>query len=306
MLVLKEQANSIAFLGASAKPFLLVNSRRLVYHVTGVSSLAIKVVIVITSGIDIGSLTSKAVIFDAGTDNVLGSCLVATGSRPRLAAELALQGALDDAGIPQEAIDAAVGTGYGRNCLDAVNWRITEISCHARGAWHLLPGVRTVVDLGGQDAKVICLDEAGRALDFEMNDRCAAGTGRFLEMMAAALDLSLEELGPLAATAPSVATLSSTCTVFAESEVIGLLAEGRDVSQIAAGLCQAIAHRTMQMTNRLQIQPQVMLCGGVARNTGVRKAMEDALAMPITVPREPQLVGALGAAVLAGERGAST
>jgi predicted CoA-substrate-specific enzyme activase len=259
----------------------------------------------VTAGIDIGSLTSKAIVLDADTRQVLGSCLTPTGSRPQKAGPAALHGALDVAGIAEAAIDASVGTGYGRNCLEQVTWRITEISCHARGAFHLASEVRTVVDLGGQDAKVISLDEAGRALDFEMNDRCAAGTGRFLEVMAAALDLDIGQLGSLAWAAEQPASLSSTCTVFAESEVIGLLADGREVGQIAAGLCEVIAHRTMQMANRLQIQPLVMMTGGVAHNIGVKKAMEQALGMEIVVPPEPQLVGALGAAILAAERAAA-
>ncbi len=266
----------------------------------------------ITAGIDVGALTAKAVVLDFDMDRPLrqtqgrplGRCLMPTGASPEQAGGAVLVGALEEAGLEAEAIQASVGTGYGRGAVQGVDWRITEISCHARGAWHLMPDARTVIDLGGQDAKAICLDEAGWPLDFEMNDRCAAGTGRFLEVMAAALDVELEELAALAAGAETTATLSSTCTVFAESEVISLLAESRDVAEIAAGLCETIAQRTLQMTNRLQVRPEVVLCGGVALNAGVHRAMERALDMRIVVPPEPQLVGALGAAILAGERAA--
>ena len=256
----------------------------------------------ITAGVDVGALTTKAVILDWDTGRPLGHYLMPTGPAPQQAGSAALAGALADAGLPAQAIQASVGTGYGRVALQAVDWCITEISCHARGVWHLLPDAHTVIDLGGQDAKVICLDEAGWPLDFEMNDRCAAGTGRFLEVMAAALGVQLQQLGELAAAADSPAPLSSTCTVFAESEVIGLLAENWRVPDIAAGLCQAIAERILQMTNRLQVRPQVVMCGGVALNAGVHRALQRALGMEIAVPPQPQLVGALGAAILAGER----
>jgi predicted CoA-substrate-specific enzyme activase len=199
-------------------------------------------------------------------------------------------------------INALVATGYGRIAVANADWRITEISCHARGASHLAPGARTVIDLGGQDAKVITLDDDGRPLDFEMNDRCAAGTGRFFEVMAGALNVTLPELGDLALQATAPAPISSMCTVFAESEVVGLLAEGQSVSAIAAGLCDSVARRVLQMANRLTVIEPVVFCGGVAHNRGVVAALRRIMGMDVTVPNNPQLVGAMGAALLAVER----
>lgn len=256
----------------------------------------------ITVGVDVGSLTAKAVIIDSIQCQVLGNALLHTGRSPEMAGQAVWHAALEAAELDMSDIEASVGTGYGRIAVKGVDWRITEISCHARGAVQVVPGVRTVIDLGGQDAKVICLDEEGRPLDFEMNDRCAAGTGRFLEVMSLALDITVDELARLAVNATSVAALSSTCTVFAESEVVGLLAENYPIDAIAAGLCETIAQRTLQMANRMHVLSPVVLCGGVALNAGVRKAMERALGCEVTVPPEPQLVGALGAAILAGER----
>ncbi len=256
----------------------------------------------VTAGIDIGSLTAKAVIVDHGAGEVSGQFLLPTGVSPEAAGSEALAGALERAGLQQADIEESVATGYGRGAMRGVDWRITEISCHARGAREAVSEARTVIDMGGQDAKVIVLDEAGRPMDFEMNDRCAAGTGRFLEVMADALGISLQQLGELAVNASEAVTLSSTCTVFAESEVIGLLAEQHGVAEIAAGLCQAVAQRTVQMTNRLNVMGQVVLCGGVALNEGVQQAMREVLGMEVIVPPEPAFVGALGAAMIAGER----
>ncbi len=225
-----------------------------------------------------------------------------TGSLPAEAAVLVLDAALAEAGLARDGIDALVATGYGRIGVERADWRITEISCHARGARHLLPGVRTVIDLGGQDAKVISLDEDGRPLDFEMNDRCAAGTGRFFELMSAALNLTLPEFGDIALQAQVPAPISNTCTVFAESEVIGLLAEGRSVPDIAAGLCESVARRVLQLANRLHVREPVAFCGGVAYNRGVLGALRQVLGLEVVVPEQPQLVGALGAALLAVER----
>jgi predicted CoA-substrate-specific enzyme activase len=197
---------------------------------------------------------------------------------------------------------AITGTGYGRIALDFVDYRITEISCHARGVHHLLPATRTVIDIGGQDCKAIVLDEGGRALDFEMNDRCAAGTGRFLEVMAGALGTDLPGLAQMALSSAAPASLSSTCTVFAESEVIGLLAQGTARADVAAGLCRAVAQRVAGMLQRTGVTGPVALTGGVALNEAVRGALQQVLDVPIVVPPDPQLTGALGAALLAVER----
>lgn len=256
----------------------------------------------ITAGIDVGSLTAKAIVWDAGAQAVLGRALLSMAHDPAQAGATALQTALQQAGLTDADIKASTGTGYGRIALPFVTYRTTEISCHARGVHHLLPAVRTVIDVGGQDSKVTRLDEAGRALDFEMNDRCAAGTGRFLEVMAVALGVELPGLAQLALHSTRPASLSSTCTVFAESEVVGLLAQGRERSDLAAGLCRAVAQRVVAMTQRLGLEPEVAFTGGVALNEGVRQALEQALGLPVIVPPNPQLTGALGAALLAAER----
>ena len=256
----------------------------------------------ITGGIDVGSLTAKAVILDAASGHVLGTSLLRLAHDPGAAGRLALDAALHQAGVAAAALEGLSGTGYGRVALDFVDFRITEISCHARGVHHVLPHAHTVIDIGGQDCKAIALDEAGRALDFEMNDRCAAGTGRFLEVMAGALGTDLAGLAELALSSGNPAALSSTCTVFAESEVIGLLAQGRDRADLAAGLCRAVAQRVLAMTQRLGLAPQVALTGGVALNAAVREALQGLVGLPISVPPQPQLTGALGAALLAAER----
>jgi (R)-2-hydroxyacyl-CoA dehydratese activating ATPase len=256
----------------------------------------------ITAGIDVGSLTAKAIVYDASASAILGQSLVRLTHDPALAGRQALDEALTSFGGRSDSVAVIAGTGYGRVALDFVQVRITEISCHARGVHHLLPGVRTVVDIGGQDSKVISLDEAGRALDFEMNDRCAAGTGRFLEVMAEALGTDLSGLSEMALTSQHPSILSSTCTVFAESEVVGLLVKGTDRGDIAAGLCMAVAQRVGALMGRLGVVPEVALTGGVALNSGVHQALEDALRVPITVAPEPQFTGALGAALLAAER----
>lgn len=256
----------------------------------------------ITAGIDVGSLTAKAILYDSGADRVVGRSLVSLTHDPAQAGQVALTQALKEAGVEQAQLGATTATGYGRIALQFATYRITEISCHARGVHHLLPAVRTVVDVGGQDSKVTRLDEAGRALDFEMNDRCAAGTGRFLEVMAGALGVDLAGLSQFALASASPASLSSTCTVFAESEVVGLLAQGRERADLAAGLCLAVARRVAAMTQRLGLEPEVAFTGGVALNEGVRTALVDVLGVPVTVPPDPQLTGALGAALLAFEK----
>ncbi|MBU0609536.1 MAG: 2-hydroxyglutaryl-CoA dehydratase [Armatimonadetes bacterium] len=256
----------------------------------------------LTAGIDVGSLTAKAVVWDHAAGQVRGQSLLRLAHDPAAAGRLALDEALQQVGLAATDLTATTGTGYGRIALESVDYRITEISCHARGVHHVLPQAHTVIDIGGQDSKVMVLDDGGRALDFEMNDRCAAGTGRFLEVMAGALGTDLSGLSELALAATAPASLSSTCTVFAESEVIGLLAQGRDRADLAAGLCLAVAQRVVAMTQRLSLQPQVALTGGVALNEAVREALQGLLGRPIAVPADPQLTGALGAALLAAER----
>ena len=256
----------------------------------------------LTAGVDVGSLTAKAVVFDTVSRTAVGRSLVQLAHDPAAAGRQAFAVALAEAGVEHKDVAVIAATGYGRIAVDCADFRVTEISCHACGVHHLLPAVRTVVDVGGQDSKVISLDEGGRALDFEMNDRCAAGTGRFLEVMAGALGTDLAGLSELALASAHPATLSSTCTVFAESEVIGLLVQGRAHTDLAAGLCLAVAQRVAALAQRLGLMPEVAFTGGVALNAGVRRALESVLGLPVTIPSEPQLTGALGAAVLAAQR----
>lgn len=252
----------------------------------------------LTAGIDIGSTGTKAIIFDG---EVRGSAMVPTGWDPKQAGLAAFHQALAVAGIREGAVEQIVGTGYGRVSLPIFDKKVTEITCHARGAYHLFPDTRTVVDIGGQDSKVISLDGAGRVADFIMNDKCAAGTGRFLQVMAGVLDATLEELAVVAAGSEPV-QISSMCTVFAESEIIGLLARGVPKGRIAAGIFEAIARRIQGLAGRVEISDNVTFSGGVALNTEICRAIGAGLGVTLRVPPAPQFVGALGAAILGYEQ----
>ncbi len=249
-------------------------------------------------GVDIGSLTAKTVIMDF--DYRITSYRVIQGKIVDEAAAVAsLTQALNDAHLSSEHIGFLVTTGYGRNMVDFGDKSITEISCHARGAHFLFPGVRTVIDIGGQDSKVISLNGEGNVTNFAMNDKCAAGTGRFLEVMAQALEVPIEDMGALSLKAKSPATISSICTVFAESEVISLKAQGCAKLDIIAGINEAIGRRTHSLVNHVGIAPPIVMSGGVAKNIGVVRVLERLLENKIFVPPEPQIVGALGAALFA-------
>ncbi len=249
------------------------------------------------AGVDIGSLSAEAVLLEDG--RMLAYSIIPTGVDSRRAADEALQAALQKAGLQFEDLAIIIATGYGRVSAPFAHKTITEITCHGRGAFHLDSDVRTVIDIGGQDSKVIRIDEEGKVLDFAMNDKCAAGTGRFLEVMAAALEVPLEELAALSARAERATPISSTCTVFAETEVVSLLAGGTDRAEIARGLHESIAARTSSLVYRVGLTGKVMMTGGVAKNSAVVQALEERLEVAITVPPEPQIVGALGAALLA-------
>jgi predicted CoA-substrate-specific enzyme activase len=252
------------------------------------------------AGIDVGSLSTKAVLLNG--QGILSHCTIPTGANPRLAGERALQSALDSIGIVTEQVAFKVGTGYGRVNLPFADRTVTELTCHAKGAHYLNPQVRTVIDIGGQDSKVIQVDSCGNMVDFAMNDKCAAGTGRFLEVMAKALEMSLEDIGHCALQSRNPCSINNTCAVFAESEVISLLAAGNVKHDIAAGLHAAVAQRVGNMVKRIGLAQEVVFVGGVAKNIGAKKALEDFLEIRFaSVTQDPQLNGALGAAVLARE-----
>ncbi|HNV45996.1 MAG TPA: acyl-CoA dehydratase activase [Spirochaetota bacterium] len=255
-------------------------------------------------GIDIGSLSCDAVLID-DDENVIASSVVPTGARNRESIARVSAEVLRDAGVDRGAVRATVSTGYGRDRVDDRLASVTEITCHARGIAKLVPGTRLLVDIGGQDSKAILMARDGRVVDFAMNDKCAAGTGRFLEAMARALQVDIDEMGPLAAGAEGRQTISSMCTVFAESEVVSLIADGTPVNEIVHGINRSIAARVAGMVKRIAPDHGALpaaMSGGVARNCGVVAALRGALGCEVAVPALPDTVGALGAALIARER----
>jgi predicted CoA-substrate-specific enzyme activase len=252
------------------------------------------------AGIDVGSLSTEAVVMDADGE-VLGYSILPTGASSEMAGEKAYAEALEHASVNRDDIARTVATGYGRISVPFASRTITEITCHALGARRLYPNAATVIDIGGQDSKVIRLSSDGRVEDFAMNDKCAAGTGRFLEVMAGALDAELEMLGELSSRSTRDIRISSTCTVFAESEVVGLIARGVPREDIVQALHRSVAERVYGMARRVGARGPYVMTGGVAKNKGVVRAIEERLGEPIAVPDEPQIVGALGAAIAALE-----
>jgi (R)-2-hydroxyacyl-CoA dehydratese activating ATPase len=251
------------------------------------------------AGIDVGSLSAEVVIMEQ--HQIITYTIMPTGANSKIAAERVMDAALRQAGLKLEELAFIVATGYGRINIPFAHKRITEITCHGRGAYFLNPETRTVIDIGGQDSKAIRLNDQGSVLDFVMNEKCAAGTGRFLEVMAQALEVNLEGLAELSGKAERSVPISSMCTVFAESEVVSLIAQGLPREDIARGLHDAIADRTAGMVYRIGLAEKVVMTGGVAKNGGVLHALEQKLKTKIEVPPEPQIAGALGAALLAGE-----
>ncbi len=249
-------------------------------------------------GIDVGSLSTDVVIIDERA-YVVGDSIVPTGAKSTTAADKALSAALDKAGISRNQITATIATGYGRVSVPLADRAVTEITCHGLGAHHLFPGTGTVIDVGGQDSKVIKVGPGGKVLDFNMNDKCAAGTGRFLEVMADKLEVGLDQMGPLSLKAAREIEISSVCTVFAESEVVSLVAQDEPVADIIRGLHRAIVNRIWNMVQLVGVNPEVTMTGGVAKNSGVVRLLEEKLKAKINISDEPQLVGALGAALLA-------
>ncbi len=251
----------------------------------------------ITAGIDIGSITTKAAFLADG--KLLGTRVIFTGYNSEAAGRKVFEELLDELRLDPSAVRKIISTGYGRNSVTFVNKAMTEIICHGAGAHYLNPGVRSIIDIGGQDSKVIVIDEKGKVKNFAMNDKCAAGTGRFLEVMARALEVDLDGFGTLSLKAGSPSKISSLCTVFAESEVISLISKGERRENIIAGIHESIAARVAAMANRVGIVPPVVMTGGVAKNRGVVKAMEKKLGVSIEVSPYAQVNGAIGAAVLA-------
>jgi predicted CoA-substrate-specific enzyme activase len=251
----------------------------------------------ITVGIDVGSITTKAAVVKDG--KLISEKLILTGYNAQQAGEIVLNDITKDLGRAPETIDKIISTGYGRNSITIADKAITEITCHAVGAHYLNSEIRSVIDIGGQDSKVIAVDDIGKVRDFVMNDKCAAGTGRFLEVMAGALELDLDDFGEFSLNADHPSTISSLCTVFAESEVISLISKGEKRQNIIAGIHESIAARVAAMANRVGLKSPIMMTGGVARNVGVVKALEKKIGQQLEVSSKSQVTGAIGAALLA-------
>ncbi len=252
------------------------------------------------AGIDSGSTSTDVVILDRERKIVTG-IILPTGAGAAVGAERALEEALKEAGLERDDIDAMVTTGYGRTAIHEGDKSITEITCHARGAHYLDPEVRTVVDIGGQDSKVIRLDENGAVVNFVMNDKCAAGTGRFLEMMARTMEMSLDEMSVTGLHYKEDITISSMCTVFAESEVVSLIAQNKATDDIVHGLNKAVAAKTAALAKRVGGEEKYMMTGGVSKNRGLVKTLEEKLDTTLVISEHAQLCGALGAALFAAD-----
>jgi predicted CoA-substrate-specific enzyme activase len=251
----------------------------------------------LVAGIDVGAATAKTVILNEG--EICSYAIMPTGFDVVRVSHGVIESALEKCGSPMEDLKFIISTGYARNAIPFKDKALTEILCHARGANFLMPEVRTVIDIGGQDSKVIRVSETGNVLDFVMNDKCAAGTGRFFEVMAGVLELDIGEMGPISLKSEKPSRISSTCTVFAETEMISLRAQGAEREDIVAGIHRAAALRIASMGRNVGFRKEVMLSGGVSKNRGIKKFLEEKIEMEIITPEEPQVVGALGAALLA-------
>lgn len=250
------------------------------------------------AGVDVGSTQTKAVIINESKE-IIGRNLIDTGANVVVAAENAYNEALKNCGIQEEEVEYVIGTGYGRYRVTFGNTQVTEISCHARGAAHMFPNTKTVLDMGGQDTKAIRVGPRGDVLDFCMNDKCAAGTGRFLGAAAAALDIPLSELGHVVMQAERPVKISTTCTVFAESEVLSWLGKGKKIEDILWGVHLSIASRSIGLLRRVGIEEELTFTGGVTKNIGVIKALEQAVGFKLNISDDSHYMGALGAALFA-------
>lgn len=249
-------------------------------------------------GIDIGSLSTKVALLSDG--KLIDYLIDRSTYRFKEVGHELYEKILEKNGLNKNQIAKVISTGYGRHSIDIAEEKITEITAHARGVQYFFPDVRSIIDIGGQDSKVIIISKkTGKVIDFQMNDKCAAGTGRFLEVMSNALEVKISDFGQLSLQSRSPEDISSMCTVFAESEVISLFAQGAAKENIAAGIHKAIAKRVGGMAKRLEAQPPLVFCGGVAKNPAVKKALEGELGFEILTPKDPQITGALGAALIA-------
>jgi len=251
------------------------------------------------AGIDLGSTMTKIVIID-DDEQILAYIVHHTGAEHRHLANRVMEEGLEQASLSIDDISFVMATGYGRINVPFADKQVTELSCHARGIASFFPNVRLAIDIGGQDAKGLKIRD-GKLLDFVMSDKCAAGTGRFLEVIAAALGLQVEDLGDISLRSKNKVSVSSICTVFAQQEVVKHLSAGVPLEDVVAGLHDAMASRTARMVQRLKVEPDVVFTGGVAKNIGVVRALEENLRCPVLVPEEPLLSGALGAALLGKE-----
>jgi predicted CoA-substrate-specific enzyme activase len=252
------------------------------------------------AGIDVGAATAKAVIL--GDGEILGYAIRPTGHEVKLTADKVIKEAMEKAGLSTSTDDLnyVISTGYARESIEFANKTVTEIICHAKGAHFVIPSTRFIIDMGGQDSKAIEVDPEGNVTNFTMNDKCAAGTGRFLEVMAQVLEIeSVAEMGPIALQSKEPCRISSTCTVFAETEVVVLRAEGKDRKDLIAGVHKAVASRVAAMASSLIFRPDAVFTGGVAKNIGMRRFLEEEIGMKLLIPDEPQIIGALGAALFA-------
>ncbi len=256
----------------------------------------------ISSGIDIGSLTGKAVILD--DNDIIASEIIRVKRNPVLTSTLVYKAVLEKAGLKKNDINFCVGTGYGREKIPFINKSISEISCHGKGAFKLDETIRTIIDIGGQDCKIIQIDDKGDLLDFRMNDKCAAGTGRYLELMAEILGLTLDELGTKSLSSHSPIVINSTCSIYAQSEVLHYISKKAKIKDITAGINRAMAERVVLMAKKIKatLEPSFVLSGGVAKNKGVVQELQRILGMKFqSINIDPQLVGALGAAFIGQE-----
>ena len=250
------------------------------------------------AGIDVGSTITKVVILNEG---IIASIIKPTGPEQRRLANKVMEEALHKAAISFQAITYIIATGYGRINVPFADRQFTEITCHAKGVFSLFPKAKTIIDIGGQDIKAIKIDATGRTIDFVMNDKCAAGSGRFIEVIADTLGVPLDRVGDLSLQSENPAKISNICTIWAQQEVAASLAEGVPISDLLAGVHQSLAERISRMVNRLRLEEAIIVTGGGGKNKGLLKALSEQLGHEILVPEEPLITGALGAALLGKE-----